>query len=156
MVLSLRVSIDSERKVRDEDEQEKSKVHSIKQNYCRVSLSSKHSSFYTSLALSLVPVFCHLPFLSVVIPVRPIISSFFFFFFKSRFIFTERNSIHHKLYLWSVLGFPVGTFDPGFHSPKALESAGFSQQVLQRHTGRHPWFLHWPLYKKKKKGMNIL
>lgn len=45
---------------------------------------------------------------------------------------------------------PDGLSDPGFHSPKAPESGGSSPQAPQRHTGRHLWSLHWPLYKGKR------
>lgn len=112
---------------------------SIRTNRTTPLLLKKYSSTSTSLSPSL--------FHSLVLVCSHSYQVGAFFHLVS---FRVWNSILHMPCHWPGPGPPDGPSGPGFHSPKALESGGSSPQAPQRHTGRHLWSLHWPLYKGKK------
>lgn len=86
-----------------------------------------------------------LRFWSVVVPFRMV---FFFFWFCP--VFRVWNSILRMPCHRPAPAPPDAASDPGFHSPKARASAGSSPQAPRRHTVRHLWSSHWPLYKGKR------
>lgn len=73
--------------------------------------------------------------------------SFFFWFCP---VFRVWNSILRMPCHRPAPAPPDAASDPGFHSPKARASAGSSPQAPRRHTVRHLWSSHWPLYKGKR------